>query len=84
MIDEVRLHEIWQRWTFTGLHGWKEDVTPDGWAVVVEAESGDVVCGIGDMEETEKIDHDRADFIAHAPDDIQYLLLLVKELRKGT
>ena len=64
---------------------WVENTTDDGFdQIEVPSKQMDygpwVVCGIGDLEETDPEDHYNADFIAHAPADIAMLLAEVDRL----
>lgn len=77
-----RLYEIYQRWQFVVGEAWVEDTTEDGYVIVKDANTGEEICAIGDLEDTTGQDHRRTDFIAHAPGDIRYLLNLVKMYRE--
>lgn len=54
---------------------WADEITESGWLGVWAAGlEPNAVCGFGDMEETEGFDHENAAFIAHAREDIPWLI----------
>lgn len=80
MSSQERLQKIRERAQRRTPGAWQDEITDEGWLHVIAPDSpyadGVVysVCGVGDLEDTEAADHANAEFIAHAPADIDYLL----------
>lgn len=77
-----------------GEGSWRETITEDGGLVVYLAEPKSSAMDdayiypasflfFGDMEDTEALDHAQAEFVAHAPQDVDALIAEVEKLREA-
>ena len=81
-LSRQRVAGIEWRYMHSSGGNWIEQTTDEGFLRVTnnpDAVNG--ICGFGDLEETDSIDHLNADFIAHSKQDIFVLLNEIARLR---
>jgi hypothetical protein len=79
----MNLQEIKEREAKATPGPWLEDFNDDGFLIVHPYDQLDyptIICGFGDAEDTEQIDHINASFIAHAREDVPALVAEVERL----